>query len=101
VDRWNAVLNRAGIDFAIKLPSRRFHRQVGIYSGRDYTPDGAPVTHEEWERRCEEWLPSQSDLDYVASLMHPVHERGKIAGWVAAPSKGIHGKPFDFDYVRL
>jgi hypothetical protein len=28
-------------------------------------------------------------------------ERGKIAGWIAPPAKGISGQPFDFDYVRL
>ncbi len=101
VDRWNVILERAGIDARIKLPSRRFHRQVGIYADRHFAPDGTLVSAEEWERRRDTWLPSQADLDYVASLMQPVHERGKIASWVAPPTKGIHGKPFDFDYVRL
>ncbi len=30
-----------------------------------------------------------------------VHERGKVAGWVAPPSTGIHAKPVDYEYVRL
>ena len=33
--------------------------------------------------------------------MHPVHERGKIAAWVAPPRNGINGQPFDYDYVHL
>jgi benzoyl-CoA 2,3-dioxygenase component B len=32
--------------------------------------------------------------------MAPVHEPGKIAGWIAPPASGIHGKPFEFEYVR-
>jgi benzoyl-CoA 2,3-epoxidase subunit B len=33
--------------------------------------------------------------------MHPVYERGRIAHWVAPPTAGINGKPFDYEYVRL
>ena len=28
-------------------------------------------------------------------------EPGKMAGWVAPPSKGIHAKPVDFEYVKI
>jgi len=33
--------------------------------------------------------------------MRPVYEPGKIANWIAPPSKGINNKPFEFEYVRL
>jgi len=33
--------------------------------------------------------------------MQPVHQRGKIAAWIAPPRHGINGKPFDYDYVHL
>jgi benzoyl-CoA 2,3-dioxygenase component B len=33
--------------------------------------------------------------------MKPVHEVGKIAGWISAPLRGVDGKPFDFEYVKL
>jgi benzoyl-CoA 2,3-dioxygenase component B len=46
-------------------------------------------------------LPTTEDLTFVRSLMHPVYERGKIAGWVAPPRQGINGKPFDYEYVYL
>jgi benzoyl-CoA 2,3-epoxidase subunit B len=101
VDRWNTVLERAGLEFRLRLPSRRFHRHVGLYVGKHFTPEGDPVGAAEWQAQRDIWLPSQADFDYVASLMHPVHERGKVAHWIAPPSKGIHGRPFDFDYVRL
>ena len=37
----------------------------------------------------------------MRSLMRPVHERGKIAAWIAPPRNGINGQPFDYDYVHL
>ena len=101
VERWNGVLEKAGIEFRLTLPSRRFNRNVGLYAGRHFTPDGAPVSAEEWKRKRDEGLPSKADLAYVQSLMVPVHQVGKIANWVAPPAKGIHGKPFEFEYVRL
>ena len=32
--------------------------------------------------------------------MKPVTERGKMANWLSAPKRGIHGQPIDFEYVR-
>jgi len=101
VDGWNRVLEKEGCDFHLRLPSRRFHRHIGLYADGHYTPEGEPVSAEEWNRRKHEWLPSPADRAYVASLMQPVYERGKIASWIAPPSKGINGQPFDFDYVHL
>jgi benzoyl-CoA 2,3-dioxygenase component B len=101
VERWNGVLEKAGIEFRLTLPSRRFNRHVGLYAGRHFTPDGTQVSAEEWNRKRDEWLPSKADLAYVQSLMVPVHAVGKIANWVAPPAKGIHGKPFEFEYVRM
>jgi benzoyl-CoA 2,3-epoxidase subunit B len=37
----------------------------------------------------------------VRSLMRPVHERGKIAAWIAPPRNGINGQPFDYEYVHF
>ena len=37
----------------------------------------------------------------VESLMRPVRERGKMAGWLAPPASGLHGKPVDYEYVKL
>ena len=54
-----------------------------------------------WERGRPHWLPSDVDRTFVASLMRPVYERGKIASWLAPPRNGINGKPFDYEYVHL
>jgi benzoyl-CoA 2,3-dioxygenase component B len=101
VDRWNLVIQKSGIDFELKLPSRRFYRHMGIFATEQFTPDGEPISEAEWNKHRDAWLPSQADLDYVGSLMQPVYEIGKIANWIAPPSKGIHGKPFEFEYVKL
>ena len=78
-----------------------FNRKVGAFAGIEATPDGEGVSAEEWERRKGEWLPTEVDKTHVRSLMQPVHERGKIAAWIAPPRNGINGQPFDYDYVRL
>jgi benzoyl-CoA 2,3-dioxygenase component B len=101
VDMWNRTLQRAGVDFRLKLPSRRFNRDIGIYAGHSFTPEGEPISREEFDRRRGDWLPTDADRSYVAGLMKPVYEPGKIAGWIAPPSKGINSQPFAFEYVRL
>jgi benzoyl-CoA 2,3-dioxygenase component B len=30
-----------------------------------------------------------------------VTEPGKMAGWVAAPTRGIHQQPVDYEYVKI
>ncbi len=58
------------------------------------------LTEAEFKAHEHEWLPSAEDRAFVKSLQHGVYEPGKIAGWIAPPSKGINGKPFEFEYVR-
>jgi benzoyl-CoA 2,3-dioxygenase component B len=101
VDKWNRTLERNGVAERLALPHRRFHRNQGIYAGSHFAPDGTLLTAEEWAKRRSEWLPSDGDYAYVETLMKPVHQPGKIAGWIAPPQKGINGQAFDFEYVRL
>jgi len=100
VDRWNRILRAAKIPFEFKLPDRKFHRQVGLFAGHHFTPEGELITPAAWQAGRDTWLPSAADLAFVQSLMHPVRERGQIANWIA-PARGISGRPFDFDYVRM
>ncbi|NGN64167.1 benzoyl-CoA 2,3-epoxidase subunit BoxB [Streptomyces sp. A7024] len=101
VKRWNAILTDAGLDARLYLPHQGFNRKVGAYSGHHITPDGRIVAAEEWEAGRDTWLPTPDDKAYVESLMRPVYDPGKIAAWVAPPSNGINGKPFDYEYVHL
>jgi len=101
VNRWNKILEDAGLAHRLKLPHVAFNRRVGALAGIEATPDGEMISADEWQRRKGEWLPTSIDKSYVRSLMQPVHERGKIAAWIAPPRQGINGKPFDYDYVHL
>jgi benzoyl-CoA 2,3-dioxygenase component B len=102
VDKWNRTLERAGVasEHRFRLPNRRFHRHQGIYSSYAFDPDGNMIPAEEFEKKKHEWLPSPSDIEYIESLMTPVHEPGKIAGWIGPPTRGINGQAFEFEYVR-
>jgi len=100
VDRWNQIIRRAGIDFELRLPHRGFHRTIGHFAEAKISPDGRVLTQAEWDARHSEWLPTEQDAVFVASLMQPVTERGRFASWIAPPTRGINGNAIDFEYVR-
>ncbi|MGZ3424463.1 MAG: benzoyl-CoA 2,3-epoxidase subunit BoxB [Polyangiales bacterium] len=101
VDKWNRAIEKAGIDFKFKLPSRRFHRHIGLWADVPTTPEGEIISKEEFEKRKGDWLPTDADEEYVKSLMtKPVFEKGKMANWIAPPPRGIKGQPVDYEYVR-
>jgi len=101
VDRWNRAVSEAGVDMQFALPHVGFHRNVGTFRGRHVSPDGRLISDTEWHANVAGWLPTDDDKDHVKSLQHGVTEPGKMAGWVAPPSTGIHQKPVDFEYVKL
>src|SRR6266576_3945460 len=101
VKRWNRILEEGGLSQRLKLPHVAFNRKVGAFAGIEATPDGEKLPAGEWQRRQGQWLPTDVDKTYVRSLMQPVHQRGKIAAWIAPPRNGINGQPFDYDYVHL
>ena len=101
VKRWNAALEEEGSTHRISLPSSRFFRRQGIYAAHEFDPAGNLISHGDYAARQADWLPSDADRAYVASLMAPVTEPGKMANWIAAPRRGINGQPVEFEYVRL
>jgi benzoyl-CoA 2,3-dioxygenase component B len=101
VKRWNRVIAAAGYDFRLALPSTRFHRAIGAWAGQPTDPEGRLIPVEEWQRRLPGWLPSDTDKAFIKSLMQPVFEPGKMAGWIAPPERGIDERPVDYEYVRL
>jgi benzoyl-CoA 2,3-dioxygenase component B len=98
--RWNETLEKEGVPQQLSLPSIRFNRNMGVYAGYYFDPQGNLISKEQFDARRDSWLPIAEDYAYVRSLMHPVYERGKIANWIAPPMRGINSKPFDFEYVR-
>jgi len=101
VQRWNRVIKKAGVAFELKLPSERFRRAVGLWAGHHFDPSGKPVTAAEWDAQVHEWIPTEADKAFVQSLMRPVTEPGKMAGWIAPPERGINNLPVEYEYVRL
>src|SRR5665213_1856353 len=101
MQRWNRVIEKAGIAWRLKVPHKAFHRQIGALAGVHVSPDGRILSKEEWKAKEFEWLPSPADFAFVASLMGPVLEPGKFAGWIAPPAMGINKNPVDFEYVRF
>jgi benzoyl-CoA 2,3-dioxygenase component B len=101
VNRWNRILDSAGLPQRLYLPHIAFNRRVGAFAGIEAAPDGELLSAEQWASRKGQWLPTDVDKTHVRSLMRPVYERGKIAAWIAPPRQGINGKPFDYEYVHL
>jgi benzoyl-CoA 2,3-dioxygenase component B len=101
VERWNKVIEKAGIPFRLRTPHKAFHRNIGTFRDVKVSPDGRVVSDHEWNANVEQWLPSDMDRAFVASLMGRVVVPGKFANWIAPPMMGINRQPVDFEYVRF
>ena len=101
VQRWNRILERAGVDQRLGLPHKAFHRQIGTFAQAHIAPDGQVISESDWTRRSGDWLPSEEDHQFVQSLMKPVTEPGKMASYIAPPARGIGNQPVEFEYVRF
>ncbi|MSR46758.1 MAG: benzoyl-CoA 2,3-epoxidase subunit BoxB [Planctomycetes bacterium] len=99
--RWNHELEKIGVEARLTLPSRRFHRHQGEYSRHAFDSQGELITAEQFEANRAKWLPSEADMEFLRSIMVPVHQVGKIANWLSAPVRGVNGQAFDFEFVRL
>lgn len=101
VQRWNKVIEKAGIDFRLTLPHKAFNRKIGTFSTLRVSPEGSVISEEEWAARERDWLPGAEDRAFAASLMGRVAEPGRFANWIAPPAIGINKQPVDFEYVRF
>ena len=101
VERWNKIIEKAGIPFRLKAPHKAFHRNIGALAAVKVSPEGRVVSEAEWAMNVDTWLPSATDRAFVASLMGRCVEPGKFANWIAPPVMGINRQPVDFEYVRF
>jgi benzoyl-CoA 2,3-dioxygenase component B len=101
IGRCNRVIEKAGLPHRLKLPHKAFNRRIGSLAGVRVSPEGHVVSEAEWNSRVSEWLPSDDDRAFVASLMQRVVEPGKYAGWIAPPQVAVNDQPMDFEYVRF
>ncbi|MCS6944794.1 MAG: benzoyl-CoA 2,3-epoxidase subunit BoxB [Sutterellaceae bacterium] len=101
IGRWNKVIEKAGLPHRLQAPHKAFNRRIGSLAGVRVSPDGRVVSEAEWAQRVGEWLPTDEDRAFVASLMGRVIEPGKFANWIAPPVMGINRQPINFEYVRF
>lgn len=101
VERWNRIIQKNGVDFQLTVPHKAFHRQIGPLAGVKISPQGRVISEDAWSRSVRDWLPTQSDSQFVKSLMGRVTEVGKYAHWIAPPQVGINKQPISFEYVRF
>ncbi|MEO6353966.1 MAG: benzoyl-CoA 2,3-epoxidase subunit BoxB [Burkholderiaceae bacterium] len=101
IGRWNRVIEKAGLSVRLAAPHKAFNRHIGAFAEIRIAPDGRVISEVEWQANVRNWLPSEEDRAYVASLMGRVIEPGKFANWIAPPPIGINRQPIDFEYVRF
>ncbi len=101
VERWNKIMQKYGIGFALQVPHKAFNRKIGPLSGAKIDPQGRVISAADWDASCAAWLPSTEDRAFVTSLMGRVIEPGKFANWIAPPPRGVNNQPVSFEYVRF
>jgi benzoyl-CoA 2,3-epoxidase subunit B len=101
VERWNKIIERGGVKFRFELPHVAFHRQIGEFRDVHVSPKGVIMSDADWAKTRDQYLPSESDGEFIKSLMNPVFQPGKFASWIAPPKVGIDNKPGDFEYVQI
>jgi benzoyl-CoA 2,3-dioxygenase component B len=101
IDRWNKVIEKAGVNFRFSQPHKGFNRRIGEFAGHKVSPDGELLTAEQWAARSGEWLPNDADMAFIVSLMQPCHTPGQYASWIAPPRLGINKQPVDYEYVKI
>ncbi len=101
IDRWNKVIEKAGIAFKLVQPHKGFNRKIGEFAGHRISPAGELLTEEQWRAQSGAWLPNDDDMRFIDSLMKPCRERGQYASWIAPPRVGINNQPGDFEYVKI
>jgi benzoyl-CoA 2,3-dioxygenase component B len=99
--RWNATLEKTGVDARLYLPAICFNRKIGVFADHPTDPEGRALSAAQWRERRGDWLPTEDDRARVAEVLRPVREPGKMAGWIAPPARGVGGQQLDFEYVRF
>src|SRR3984893_8322318 len=54
--RWNKIIEKAGVNFEMKLPHRGFDRHIGAFTGSRVLPAGKGVRQAEWEGQAGKWV---------------------------------------------
>ncbi len=101
IDRWNKVIEKAGINFRFTQPHKGFNRRIGEFGGHRISPAGELLSEAQWAAQQGGWLPNEADGAFIQSLMKPCVEPGQYASWIAPPRMGINGQPGEYEYVKI
>ncbi|MBV9432033.1 MAG: benzoyl-CoA 2,3-epoxidase subunit BoxB [Hyphomicrobiales bacterium] len=101
VERWNKIIEKAGVNFRLALPHTAFHRQIGEFKDVKANSKGELLTDAQWEKERDDYLPSAADGAFIESLMKAEMRPSHFASWIAPPKVGIDNKPGDFEYVKI
>ncbi len=101
VERWNKIIEKAGVNFRLALPHTAFHRQIGEFKDVKANPKGDLLSDQQWEKERDDYLPSAADGAFIESLMKAEMRPSHFASWIAPPKVGIDNKPGDFEYVKI
>jgi len=102
IGRWNKIVAKTGCEFQFSLPYKGFSRKVGVFSEDFISPCGEVLSEQEWKDSKSDWLCDDTDADFIQALMRVAcTEKGKFAGWIAAPKSGINSQPLEFEYVKI
>jgi benzoyl-CoA 2,3-dioxygenase component B len=101
VGRWNRIIRKTGISFELAVPHKAFNRKIGPLAGLKMAPDGRLVSEAEWARKRCDWLATDEDRAFVASLMGRVTDCGAYANWISPPTLAINKQPSNFEFVRF
>src|SRR5712672_224278 len=101
VGRWTRILRRTGIPVELTVPHKAFNRKIGPLAGLKFAPDGRIVSEAEWAAKQRDWLATDEDRAFVASLMSRVATAGAFANWISPPTLAINKQPADFEFVRF
>lgn len=82
VDRWNDVMRRAHVDFALRLPHERFGREFGPCKGMAFDIDGELFAGTAGSRG-QARFPTADEVARVQGLMHRELDDGRVAAWIA------------------
>lgn len=99
--RWNRLINKAGYDITLNLPSTRFRRNIGMWANINTDPNGKIISKDDMNNNINDWLPSNGDKEFINSLMVQVTDPDKTASWIASPIRGINNLGIDYKYVDI
>jgi benzoyl-CoA 2,3-epoxidase subunit B len=101
VGRWNRIIRKSGIPHELTVPHKAFNRKIGPLAGLKIAPDGRVVSEAEWAAKQREWLATDEDRAFVASLMGRIAAPGAYANWISPPTLAINKQPNNFEFVRF